>query len=212
MYCDNNTINGIDRDGLEMNPAHPFVMTHAMGIKDTGGGGGGGLVIAGVTWLSKVWSKAVSVVGQLTLLLFPTAAYVSELVDVEATVAPTPRPNPTPSPKSTPAPTPTPTAAVYWGAAIEGASWGLVTPPMTLMEAVAWAYTTGEMHKYGNRRSWGIYTPKQSDAISIATILYATDNFIQDTGGAGQYDHYHSPDRLFMEKYRHFHIWYGTLR
>ena len=83
---------------------------------------------------------------------------------------------------------------------------------MTLTEAVAWAYSTGELHVYGNRRSWGIYTPKQSDAISIAAILFATDNFIHDIGGTGQYDHYHSPNRLFMEKYKHFHIWYGTLR
>lgn len=131
-------------------------------------------------------------------------------MDVETTVAPTPRPNPTPSPKATPAPTTTSAAAVYWGAAITGVSWDIVTPPMTLMEAVA--YITGEMHTYGNRRSLGIYTPKQSDAISIATILYATDNFIQDIVGEGQYDHYHSPDRLFMEKYKHFHIWYGTHR
>ena len=166
MYCDNNTINGIDRDGLEMNLVQPFVMTHALGTKDTGGGGGG-LVIAGVTFLSKIWSKVVGVWGQLTTLLFPAAAYVSELADVGEVSDSTEQAQNTPRPET----------GIYWVAYTVGDGMPIIVGnPMTFEEAVRLidkgkvvATICSVLGKKGYKPyAYGFYTPNRVDACRLA--------------------------------------------
>jgi len=102
-----------------------------------------------------------------------------------------------------------PEEAIYYGAA--GKNWKIVTPPMTPEEAKMWAVFTAVAHIYGKGGTWGLYTPNQSDALSMAWDLSFAAVPISHTGKEGEYPHYHVFGFDFMGVYKHFHLWYGTI-
>lgn len=127
--------------------------------------------------------------------------------------------------------TPEKSQAVYVGARILNGQFVTLTNDMEMDEAVTWAYTiaiaTSHPANIGENTSWGIYTPRQSDAYAIYPYLLPvvdqigsinTGNVtsilsapILETNKPGEYPHLHLPSRLFNNRYRHFHIWYGSI-
>jgi len=131
----------------------------------------------------------------------------------DATPTPSPSPNPTPNPSPLPPPRPnqTPEPNVYKGIRIFAGDFITLTGELTFAEAIAWAYSVGETQTIGKNASWGIWTAEQSDAYLLALTLGSFKEPVHDFEWAsGHYAHYHVHDRLFMGKYKHFHIWYGT--
>ena len=101
-------------------------------------------------------------------------------------------------------------SAIYYGADIRGRIWKTTTPPMTFDVAVAWAYSQAATNTYGKGASWGLYTQSADDAYDIAVILCGPIP-IAHFGRPGEYSHYHPMMYLFADKYKHFHIWFGSI-
>lgn len=104
---------------------------------------------------------------------------------------------------------------LYFGAQYRGNSagqrkWETVTPAMTKEQTKIWIDEQDILGTYGKHAPWGVYTPRQEDALLLATEIFP-DGIIQEVE-SNQYPHYHPLNRTFKGKYSHFHIWYGTLQ
>ncbi len=105
--------------------------------------------------------------------------------------------------------------AVYYGADIVGDStgkkeWRIRTGPMDYETAISWTYATAASGIYGKNASWGLYTPNQNDASDIAVALGGVGPCLHENR-INEYPHFHVLGMLFLGKYKHFHVWYGSM-
>lgn len=105
--------------------------------------------------------------------------------------------------------------AVYYGADIVGdltgkKEWRLRTGSMDYETAIGWAYATAASGTYGRNASWGLYTPNQDDASNIAVALGGIGPCLHENR-INEYPHFHVFGMLLFGKYKHFHVWYGSL-
>ena len=104
---------------------------------------------------------------------------------------------------------------LYFGAQYRGNSagqkqWETTTPAMTLEQTKIWIDQQEILGFYGKQASWGVYTPRQQDALLLATEIFP-DGILVHTGKSGEYNHFHNATQIFRGRYKHFHIWYGAL-
>ena len=99
----------------------------------------------------------------------------------------------------------------FYGADIQGGIWKKVTGPMGPLESAVWVASSAISGRYGKGASWGLYTEKKKDAAGMARVLGGLRKPKHDFGKVGQYSHYHVASRKLFGKYKHFHVWYGTL-
>lgn len=110
---------------------------------------------------------------------------------------------------------------IYEGAIIYSGKFKIITSPLSLDEAVTWAYTMSNipvhMGGMGRNTKWGIYTYKIEDAYTIYPFFLPINANspqpapIIDENIPGVYPHIHLPNRLFNDKHNHFHIWFGEI-
>lgn len=109
----------------------------------------------------------------------------------------------------------------YYGAKIENHTFKQITPAMSIEQAVSWAFLVSSLGidngGMGINTKWGIYTNSKANALAIYPLLLPANAAIPTPAPVyefnlpGQYPHFHMPDRLFNNKHKHFHIWYGTI-
>ena len=105
--------------------------------------------------------------------------------------------------------------AVYYGADIIGdltgkKEWRLRTGPMDYETAIGWVYATAASETYGKNASWGLYTSNQDDASDMAVALGGIGPCLHENR-INEYPHFHVLGMLLFGKYKHFHIWYGSM-
>ena len=65
---------------------------------------------------------------------------------------------------------------------------------------------------YGKGTSWGVYTPHHDDAWSLAYRLGNYKVPLIHENRSGEYDHFHVNGKLLYGVYKHFHVWFGSLK
>ena len=101
---------------------------------------------------------------------------------------------------------------MYYGVDLRGRTWNVKTGPMTKNQAQDWVYTTHLAGIYGKGTSWGVYTPHHDDAWSLAYRLGNYKVPLIHENRSGEYDHFHVNGKLLYGVYKHFHVWFGSLK
>ncbi len=110
---------------------------------------------------------------------------------------------------------------VYYGAIVENDSLLFVTGPMNYYDAKIWVVTIGlseeinifdRIETLGPKRKWGLYTQFCDDAYDMAYDLGEGEPIGPECSSATKcYYHFHVKGRLFLQRYEHFHVWFGSL-
>jgi len=106
---------------------------------------------------------------------------------------------------------------VYYGVKILGGEFKKITKDMNIDEITTWVYSVSP--SMGKNTKWGVYAKTQSDALELLFRIISIDtpDFVGPVvsenhySGTPVYNHFHTPYRIFNDKHKHFHIWYGDM-
>ena len=204
-YCLNNPINRYDESG------HVAILTKENYWQNVAEGGAGTISLPGPIDIGK---SVKSVIGTIIAFIAALMSLSETDVDVDTSTKPN-----------------TPMREPYYGVRIYAGEFQILTPPMSLEDAIAWTVSAMALGEYidnkkkstqfGSTTSWGIYAETEEDASAFAVALGGVLGIVDmsklvydEHHGSGTYNHYHMPGRKVIyngKKYMHFHIWYGEL-